>query len=191
MNPTADRGNRTLLSLLALLLFTAAGLGLALSFSAFGIAHARQPLLLPAAQRFAHRNSGWFWPAVAVAAVILGLLALRWLLAQFGTDRVHSLDLEPNTTTGATTVHTSAVTDALNAEIENYRGVARAAARLIGSEHDPDLILAVTVHDRADLGALRDRIEEHAIAHARAALDSPTLPVRLRITLTAGGQRVR
>lgn len=191
MNPTADRGNRTLLSLLALLLLAAAGLGLALSLGAFGTAHAREPLLLPAAQRFAHRNSGRFWPVVAVVAVILGLLALRWLLAQFGTDRIHSLDLEPDTTTGATTVHTSAVTDALSAEIESYRGVARAAARLIGSEHDPDLVLAVTVQDRADLGALRDRIEEHAIAHARAALSAPTLPVRLQVSFAPGGRRVR
>jgi hypothetical protein len=44
------------------------------------------------------------------------------LLQQVGTDRVRELDLERNTGAGATTVSTSAVTDAVTTEMAGYRG---------------------------------------------------------------------
>ena len=185
MNPNADRGNRLLLTLLALLLLAAGGLGLALGYGAFGSARARQPVLLPAVQQFLQRNADWFWPVLAVVAVLLGLLALRWLLAQLGTDRIHDLSLERDTRTGSTTVHTSAVTDALTEEVEGYRGVQRSAARLVGDEVDPELVLAVTVDERTELGALRRRIEEQAVGHTRTALGMPGLPVQLQLRLAA------
>ena len=47
MNPNADRANRALLTLLALLLLVGAGFGLTLRFGVFGTARANQPLLLP------------------------------------------------------------------------------------------------------------------------------------------------
>lgn len=189
MNPNADRANRSLLTLLALLLLAGAGAGLALSFGVFGRARARQPLLLPAAREFAHRNSGWFWLVVAVVAVVLGLLALRWLAHQLGTDRVRALDLEPDTRAGATTVHTAAVTDAVRAEVRGYRGVRGSAARLIGDAGSPELVLHVTLDDRADLAALRPRIEAQAVAHLRTAIDQPALPVHLQVQLAAGSAR--
>ena len=138
MNPTADRGNRVLLTLLGLLLLAAGRLGLALSYAAFGAARARQPLLLPAARQFAHRNAGWFWPVVAVVAVVLGLLALRWLVRQVGTDRVRHLELEPNPSSGTTTASSSAISDAVTDEVESYHGADAASVRLIGGERDPD-----------------------------------------------------
>ena len=94
-----ERGSRPprAATLLALLLLVGAGFGLALRFGVFGTARANQPLLLPAARRFAHRNTGWFWLVLAAVVVVLALLALRWLLQQVGTDRVRELDLKPNT----------------------------------------------------------------------------------------------
>src|SRR5664280_1420383 len=99
MNPNADRANRALLTLLALLLLVGAGFGLTLRFGVFGTARANQPLL-----------------------------------QQVGTDRVRELDLERNTGAGATTVSTSAVTDAVTTEMAGYRGVERTSARLIGDQ---------------------------------------------------------
>lgn len=193
MNPAADRGNRVLLTLLGLLLLAASGLGLAFSYGAFGAARARQPLLLPAARQFAHRNAGWFWPVVAVVAVLLGLLALRWLLRQVGTDRVRHLEVEPNPSSGTTTVSSSAITDAVTNEVESYHGAEAASARLIGGERYPELVLVVTVDDRADLGALRRRVEEQAVAHVRQAIAAPSLPVQVQVQvqLAASRRRVR
>lgn len=190
MNPAADRGNRVLLTLLGLLLLAASGLGLAFSYGAFGAARARQPLLLPATRQFAHRNAGWFWPVVAVVAALLGLLALRWLLRQVGTDRVRHLELEPNPSSGTTTVSSSAITDAVTNEVESYHGAEAASARLIGGERDPELVLVVTVDDRADLGALRRRVEEQAVAHVRQAVAAPSLPVQVQLQLAASRRRV-
>lgn len=189
MNPHADRGNRTVLSLIGLLLTIGGGLGVALSYGAFGTGRANRPVLTPAVRDFVHRNSGWFWPVVAAAAVVLALIALRWLLAQLGTDRVGQLSLEPDPRSGTTTLQAGALTSAVTDEVESYRGVRRASARLTSDPRNPDMILTVAVNDRADLGALRARIEEHAVAHVRQASGRESLPVRLQIQLAAGADR--
>ena len=172
MNPRADRGNRAVLIVIGLLLTAAGGLGLALSYGAFGLGRARQPVLTPATRDFVHRNHGWFWLAVAAAAVVLGLLALRWLLTQTGTDRV-----------------ANALTAAVSGEIESYHGVRQAGARLLHDPRSPDLILSVAVNDRADLAALRRRIEEEAITHARRAVGREVLPVQLQLRLAPSPDR--
>lgn len=192
MNPRADRGNRTVLTLLGLL-FTAAGaVGLALSYGAFGAGRAQRRVLTTSIRDFAHRNAAWLWPVVAVVFMLLALLALRWLAAQLGSDRVGALPLERDTRAGATTLQAGAVTSAVTDEIESYRGVRRASARLIGNPAQPDLVLTVTADERADLGALRNRIEQHAIPHTRQATGRDALPVHLRLHLASGaGRRVR
>lgn len=189
MNPRADRGNRAVLIVIGLLLTAAGGLGLALSYGAFGDGRARQPVLTPATRDFVHRNHGWFWLAVAAAAVVLGLLALRWLLTQTGTDRVRQLPLEPDTRAGSTTLAANALTAAVSGEIESYHGVRQAGARLLHDPRRPDLILSVAVNDRADLAALRRRIEEEAITHARHAVGRDVLPVRLQLRLAPSPDR--
>ena len=97
------------------------------------------------------------------------------LLLPVGTDRVRELDLEPNTGAGATTVSTSAVTDAVTTEIAGYRGVERTSGRLIRDQDSLDLVLTVTINNRADLDAVRRRIEEHAVSHTRQALGQSQL----------------
>ncbi len=77
---------------------------------------------------------------------------------------------------------TRAVTD----EIESYRGVSSADARMIGHADDLTLVVTATVEDTADLPALRERIESEALAHARAALDDPELPIQLDLTVATG-----
>jgi hypothetical protein len=54
-----------------------------------------------------------------------------------------------------------------------------------GTAINPRLTLAVGIDENADLVQLRHRIETEAIAHARQALDSPDLPVHLKMTITA------
>ncbi len=75
---------------------------------------------------------------VAVVAVVLGLLALRWLLRQVGIDRVRHLELEPNPSSGTTTASSSAISDAVTDEVESYHGADAASVRLNGGERDPD-----------------------------------------------------
>lgn len=120
----ADRTNRILLLLLALLLITAGAAAGAASIGAFGTATRHNPLIANPTGHFIGTQGGWLWPAAAVAAVILALLALRWLLALlFSTDRAGDLPITPGGSAGRTTLAARALTEAVAEEVESYRGV--------------------------------------------------------------------
>lgn len=184
MGSPADRLNRVLVALCGLLLLTGGVLALIRSFGGFGARLADDRLLTDAQTRFADRNA-WVWIAVAAGAVLLALLALRWLLAQLRSDRSGTMDLEPDPRKGATTLHPSAVTTAVCQEIESYRGVRSARARLLHDDQHPDLVLDVDLDDRADIAATRSRIETDALAHTRTVLGLTELPTKLTLTPTA------
>jgi hypothetical protein len=181
----ADRTNRIVLLLLAVLLI-AAGLGAgAASTGAFGTATRHAPLTTNPAGHFIGAQGGWLWPAAAVAAVILALLALRWLLALlFTTDRAGDLPITPGGPAGRTTLATGALTEAVVEEIESYRGVNSARARLLGDPADPELVVTAALEETADFAALRQRIETRALTHARTAVGDPSLPAQLDLTVT-------
>jgi hypothetical protein len=181
----ADRTNRIVLLLLAVLLI-AAGLGAgAASIGAFGTATRHTPLTANPAGHFIGTQGGWLWPVAAVAAVILALLALRWLLALlFTTDRAGDLPITPGAPAGRTTLATGALTEAVVEEIESYRGVNSARARLLGDPADPELVVTAALEETADFAALRQRIETSALSHARAAVGNPSLPAQLDLTVT-------
>lgn len=178
-----DSFNRVVLTLLGLILLAAGVAGVLLATGVLGDDRKTAPVLGGEIPRFASRHDEWFWGVVAGVAVVVGLLCLRWLVAQLSTRRVGGLDLEPNRKEGRTRIASSALTDAVAEEIEGYRGVADASARLVGDQDEPGLALTVSLDDRADVGALRDRIESEAIAHARQALERPELRVLLDLRL--------
>ena len=90
----ADRTNRVTLLLLALL-FIAVGLGAgAASLGVFGTSAQHSRLMTNPVGHFIGSAGGWLWPAIAAAAAILLVLALRWLLALlFSTDRSGDLPI--------------------------------------------------------------------------------------------------
>lgn len=173
------------LLLLAGLLLTAGGVfALLVGFGVFSNRLRHKPVFTNTVGTFFGNNGRWLWPVIAIILLLIGYLALRWLLAQLRPTGVRELQVEPDTTAGRTTVTGVAVTDAISHEIDSYRGVAAARARLTGTDSDPQLNLRVQLDDRADVTALRDRIETSAIAHARQALNAPQLPVRLDLVVT-------
>ena len=134
----ADRTNRTMLLLLALLLIAAGAAAGAASIGAFGTATRHSPLIANPAGHFIGAQGGWLWPAAAVAAAIVVLLALRWLLALlFSTDRAGDLPITPGGSAGRTTLAARALTEAVAEETESYRGVSSARARLLGDPAGP------------------------------------------------------
>ena len=182
----ADRTNRVMLLLLAVLLI-AAGLGAgAASLGIFGTVAQHSPLTDNPAGHFIGSNGAWLWPFAAAAAAILVLLALRWLLALlFSTDRSGDLPIRSPGLPGRTTLAAGALTEAVAEEIESYLGVDSAQARLIGNALDPELVVKATLEEAADLAAVRRRIETGALTHARSALDNPSLPIQLHLAVTA------
>jgi hypothetical protein len=177
MSARVNGVNRTVLAVLGLVLLAAGALGLALSFGAFG--DNAQPLL-PQGMRDYARDQSWFWWAVAAACLVIALLGLRWLLAQLATDRVGRLDLTTDDRDGLTTVHGSALTDAVQAEVEELRGVVGASAQL-RDRRGRRLSLTVDLAEYADIAEVRHSLEDRVVAHARQAVDDPALPVDVEL----------
>jgi len=179
---TPDRVNTAALTLLALMLVGVGAYGLARGYGAFGEGPAAGPVLGDDARDVVSQNASWFWPLAAVVALLVAWLGLRWLLAQISTPTVSRLTVLSDGP-GRTELSASGATSALACEIENYPGVRSAQARLRSDHPTPDVEVTVDVHDDTDVPALRRRIEEHALARFRTALElaelSPVVHVRL------------
>jgi hypothetical protein len=181
----ADRTNRTMMLLFAVLLIVVGLDAGAASIGVYGTATAHSHLMDNPTGRFIGTNGVWLWPVAAVAALIVALLALRWLIALlFSTDRAGDLLIRSNSGAGRTTLAGGALTDAVVEEIEGYRGVNLARARLIGDREDPELVVTAALEDTADLVELRQRIETEALTHARQALGNMALPTQLDLTIS-------
>lgn len=185
----ADRTNRIALTVLGLLLF-AAGAGAMLAST--GLLHTtleHRTLFDNQVSRYIGRHGSWLWAAAALACVIIAVLALIWLKALLlSTDRAGDLTLAGDRSRGATVITQSAITSALVDEVQSYRGVDSAKARLVGHEDDPEVVLTVTATRAADLGRLRARVESDALTHLRSALGKPSMAVQLdlRVSDTTG-----
>jgi hypothetical protein len=181
----ADRTNRAMLLLLAVLLIAVgAGAGAA-SLGVYGSGIRHSPLTSNAVGRYFGAQGAWIWPVIAVAAAVIVLLALRWLFTlMFSTDRAGDLPILPAGSAGRTVLAAGALTEAVAEEIEGYQGVGSASARLIGEAADPRLVVAVELDAAADIAALRRRIETKALAHARTAVGNPALPAQLDLTVS-------
>lgn len=181
----AERTNRAMLIVLALLLI-AVGLGAgAASIGVYGKGTENSTLMDNPTGRYFGAHAIWLWPVIAVAALIIGLLALRWLIALlFSTDRSGDLVIRSSTGAGRTTLDNRALTDAVVEEIVGYRGVDSARGRLIGEADDPELVVTAVLEETADFTALRQRIETEALTHAREALGNQSLPIQLDLTVT-------
>jgi hypothetical protein len=180
----ADRTNRAVLALLGLLLSVGGTLGVLAGTDILGRDADRRLADHPVAG-FIGDNSVWFWPAAALAAALLALLALRWLIAVLSpAPRAGDITIRGDRSAGRTTLRSAALSDALATELQTYRGVHVAHVRVSGTPTDPGLDIAVGTTEDADLAQLRQRIEAEALTHARAALDTPRLPIRLDLTTT-------
>ncbi|SPT51779.1 alkaline shock response membrane anchor protein AmaP [Actinomadura madurae] len=179
--------NRTGLILLGIVLAAAGGGGFARGLGAFGDTRASAPVLTGQARRFAD-DHGWFWPAVAAAAVVLALLGLAWLLMQIRSGRLRGLALEPDAEAGTTRVEAKAIAGALEAEIGEYPGVHRVRARLIGSSKRSELRLNIAYGHDADPAELRRRIQDEAIPRLCTALERGSIPTVVRLRPLPGKQ---
>jgi hypothetical protein len=186
-----DRLNSTVLTILALVLIAAGAYGLARGYGTFGDDQAGDPVLAEGLRDFVARNADWFWPVAAVLSLLVAWLGLRWLLAQLTTPAVRHLPVRADGP-GHTELLGSGATAALAREIEEYPGVRSASARLVGEHPVPEVEVTVHVHDDADVAAVRRRIEEHALARFRSALELTKLRSQIHVRLAErAGRSVR
>lgn len=185
MTSRIDRVNRFLVAFLGLLVLAAGVVGLCLSYGAFGDATSRKVLLTESTRDYVHRNGGWLWPVAAVVCGVLALLGLWWLLKQSSTSGLRRYRLAGAQREDSITVRGSALVDAVCSEIEDFHGVRSAQGSLAGHPREPVLRLTVDLEDQASVGAVRTRIENTSLVHARQASGVDHLPVTLRLHVTS------
>lgn len=171
--------NRTVLTLLGLLLVAVGGLGLALSAGLLGADRASQPVVPQALSDLA-ADSWWFWPAAGLACLLVAVLGFRWLAAQLQVDRVAEMDLTRDPREGMTVLDGGAIAAAVTAEASELPGVSGATAHL-RDRRGPAMDLRVDLDARADVASVRDRLESEVVPHLRQALDSPDLPIVIEL----------
>ena len=185
-----DRLNRWLLTVLALALIGAGGYGLARGYEAFGADAAEDELLLEPVRDFVGRNDNWFWAVVFVVSLLMAFVALRWLMVQFRPPRLSEVEVTRDESQGMTRLRAAGASQALAADIEDFKEVSSASARLVDDGERPEVDLRVQVHDDADVPALRSRIEDHALRRFCQALEVAEVQATLYLRLTDPAERV-
>jgi hypothetical protein len=181
----ADRTNRVALIVFGLLFLVIGAGGLIASLGVFSKEFSHRTLFDNRVGTYVGHNGSWIWPAAAGVCLVIGLLALRWIVALLvSTDRAGDIRIPVASHEGTTVLPPTALTGALTREIGAYHGVEAARSHIIGDPGDPDVVLTVTASQSADLHALHQRIEDEAIAHARQALGSDDLSIRLHLTVS-------
>ncbi|NYH86547.1 hypothetical protein SAMN05421678_108130 [Actinopolymorpha cephalotaxi] len=165
---------------LVLLLAGAAGLARGLNLLPRMFGPASGPVIDPATVRFGVEQK-WFWPALAVVAIVLALLALWWLASQTRVDSLRNLRLEPDSRQGVTNLPGKAVTAAIENDLADSPYLHRGHARLTGSAAHPRLHLHVVLDHDADPAAARARIDQ-ALARVRQAVELDELPTTVELT---------
>ena len=180
--------NRTVLALIGLVLLAAGVGGLLLSFDMIANGTRQWPVVPDLVVQFAN-STPWLPWAAAAAAVVVALLGLWWLLAQFRVDWPGQLDLTGDRPDGTTTLATGALTDAVEDDAASIRGVTGASASL-RSQPTRRLELTVDLAAFADLGEVRRSLEQQTAARTRQVIDQPNLPIRIELRPTRRERRL-
>lgn len=180
-----DNANRTIASVVGLLLTAAGGYGIMRAFAIppFGDRDSGAPFLLEDVQDFVADNDAWFWWAALALALLLAYLGYRWLRAQLSPSASLKELTVFRSDEGRTLLPARSVAEAVTRDLENDRDVNSARVRMVGSESRPALDVRATVSDTADPATVRARIENDIVGRARAALERDDVGVKLRLKL--------
>ncbi|WP_394253155.1 hypothetical protein [Arthrobacter pityocampae] len=196
MRETAGKLNRTWLALLGIVALFLGVLGLLLaSGAAARIVSALGLGMQPAGPGDRALPEGFqdvfVAPVAAIIvtalAVIIGLLALGWLLAQIPkrhparTFRLHAED----SVDGQTNCEPSVLADAVEADAEQLPGVTGASALLRGSASQPELNLDLKVDPRADVRSIIERVYTTVAPNLEAALETPLRKTAVLVNVAA------
>jgi hypothetical protein len=185
VNPNRPaRLNRAVLAVLGLVLLV---LGVGGLLAGLGRAPAWLPVradvpLLPA-DLAAPEWAPW---AGAAVAVVVGLAALRWLVAQaVRVPAGGTWQLADDPRAGTIVLTTADAAAPLAAELAARSDVSSATARLVGDPSRPTLHVRVTAAPGASLVALRRHLDEEAVPRLAGALEVPALDTDVLLRITA------
>ncbi|WP_043618399.1 hypothetical protein [Nonomuraea candida] len=184
MNRKTGRGNRWGLGLVGLVLTVLGGSALARGLGAFSQnwAAARTTIVDGNVTGFFARTGPGIWWLVALAALIVAVLALRWLFVQGRRQTRRTLRIEDGPT-GVTDVAAGGMAQAVAADVATGPGVLHADANLVGPPGRPEVRLRVAADESVPIGALGRHLAEVALPHVRDALDRDRVPAVARVSL--------
>jgi hypothetical protein len=174
-------GNRIALLVIGLLLLLGGATGLLRGLNVWpGVLGAHNSLIIDRPTRHWVSYQPWFWPTVAAVAVLVFLLALRWMAVQGRTQVVRRIALEPDARRGTTYLPSRAVTGALESDLTASPHIRHATAALTGTSSRPQLALTVTLTAEAEPAEAVGRIGE-GVQRLREALENEDLNATIRI----------
>ncbi|MEU1900055.1 hypothetical protein ABZ512_16885 [Nocardiopsis dassonvillei] len=183
------RGNRLGLFLTGLVLLVGGAAGLAVGGGLFGDGPAAATLtgLEPVARALA-----WPWTphAAAAVALVLTVLAVRWLLVQGRAHRPRRLLVGADTAAGRTEVSPSAAGNALVAQLSAHPRVVRGRARFTESAREPRLWLDLVLTEDADPVEVWHACRDEGVGSLRESLELERLPTVVRMSASgrSGGR---
>ena len=181
----ADRTKRFALTLFGLLVLIAGAASMTASTGVFSTPFSTRTLFANRVSTYIGQHGTWVWPIVAGVFLLIALAALRWIVALLvSTDRAGDIPIPVRAHEGTTILQPAALTGALTQEVGAYHGVDTARGRIIGAASAPEIVIAVTASQSADLHALHRRIETEALAHTRQALGKTDLPIHLHLDIS-------
>lgn len=190
MTSTPDRLNRSVFTVLGLILLVAGVYGLLRGYGVFGDTAAQESLLTGRITGLLGRIGDLFWPLMALLFLIIAYLAWRWLRAQLtGNPSVSEVDLTRDPEAGRTRLSASSATAALTQDIQGDPAVRSAKAKMVENGRDPDVDLQVEVAEDADLEGIRRRIEEEALVRFARAIQAEQVKGHLRFGLSSSSGR--
>lgn len=190
MRRMAAGANRTGLIIIGLLCLLAGLAALAISF---GLAESVIPglssdkELKPVAEVVGLQFSALI---AIVAAVILAVIAVRWLAAQVPRkDSAKPLRMQQDARTGITTVTANVIAAAVADDLEATPEVVDAQVILRGTARAPELMVHVDVDERADIDAVVADISNRVTRNCSQALGSRLSAVGLELGIARTHQR--
>lgn len=184
MDRKTVRGNRLGLLIMGILLLAAGGYALARGAHALpqSVAPGAGPLTGGGPQAAFAAYYPWLWIAVAVAAIVLAVFGLRWLLVQGRRERPGGFRLESGAA-GATDVRTDVVAKAVADEVGAHPSVLSASASVVGTRAHPAVRLRLVTDENTPMSVIREELGGHAIPHMRRALEMEHVPAVARVSL--------
>jgi hypothetical protein len=190
MSTRTARGNRIGLALVGLALVGAAAYTLLRGTGQLAGLPADEPVV-PTSLRDLASTEQWFWPAAAVGAGLVALLALRWLLVQARNDRLDKLLLDKDEHS-TTYLDARALGSAMADQVAALPAVHRARAALIDTPDTAQLRLTLVVDQELNMDNLRSDVLA-ALHNSSRLLEDENLRavVHLRIRRRRHTTRVR
>jgi len=177
-------GDRTLTTLIGLVLLVVGVLAVLLGYGVFGQYRAQRPVLDPLVMAWIDTHPTAFrWIALGVGVLLL-VLGLVWALRSLRPEPRPDV-LMSDAPGERLLVEHGAIADAIRYDAESIDGVSRARVRLVGTEHRPALRMSLSLEEGTDVRDVWADVDGRVLARARQAFGVSALPTAVRLELDA------